>query len=502
MPFLYSRRLQSPTRALAQVPARPATIPATTLAATLHPILQAKLRIGAPDDQYEREADRLADQVMHEPRRVHGVPLNSPNGTSAVRRKCVSCASSDTALCPECEEELQRQVSPLMARKPAGGAVQSVPQIVNNVLSSNGQPLEAATRAYFEGRFGHDFSTTRVHADARAAESARAVGARAYTVGPHVVFGTGEYTLETPAGMRLLAHELTHVVQQQGAQMEASGVMQRSPSVCTEKFPQEDKIFGGEATKETLGKRPLKLASTGQADPTTVNGFHATGLRGYPELQQILRDNNLNFDIKSPLDAKDCSPGSGLRFAYDPVANKIGLEAVEFCQKGDYLYFKFVCVAPPVGGEVGQQLVIKEQENSVQVFDPTGTRLGDGYIQSGYIVMKIRTEGTSVTGGGVFDLIYDKLKAKGGTIKGVAGVWTSEPGYEKNLADFNKAIAAHESPKVAAQQKTFTGHMCEKRGLVPKEIYVEPWVPEGFPIDNIEAPITAGPFTSVNVYFE
>ena len=84
----------------------------------------------------------------------------------------------------------------------------------------------------------------------------------------------------------------------------------------------------------------------------------------------------------------------------------------------------------------------------------------------------------------------------------MAGVWTNEPGYETNLADFNKAIAAGDTPKVAAQNKTFTGHMCEKSGLLPREIYVEPWDPPGAKIDNIEAPITGGPFSSVNVYFE
>ena len=73
--------------------------------------------------------------------------------------------------------------------------------------------------------------------------------------------------------MRLLAHELTHVVQQEGAQMEASGVMQRSPSVCAEKFPQEDKIYGGEATKETIGKRPLKLGSTRESRPNDTESI-------------------------------------------------------------------------------------------------------------------------------------------------------------------------------------------------------------------------------------
>lgn len=90
----------------------------------------------------------------------------------------------------------------------------TVPPIVQEVLHSPGQPLDPATRAYMEPRFGHDFSRVRVHTDARAAESARTVNALAYTVVPNIVFNKGEYAPQTTAGKELLAHELTHVVQQ------------------------------------------------------------------------------------------------------------------------------------------------------------------------------------------------------------------------------------------------------------------------------------------------
>jgi len=90
------------------------------------------------------------------------------------------------------------------------------PPIVHDVLRSPGQPLDAATRASMEPRFGHDFSKVRIHADARANESARSVNALAYTVGPQIVFGAGLYQPGAASGQRLLAHELTHVVQQHG----------------------------------------------------------------------------------------------------------------------------------------------------------------------------------------------------------------------------------------------------------------------------------------------
>ena len=87
---------------------------------------------------------------------------------------------------------------------------------VDDVLRAPGQPLDAATRAFMETRFGHDFSQVRVHADAGAAEAARSAHALAYTVGRQVVFGAGRYAPATAAGRRLLGHELAHVVQQDG----------------------------------------------------------------------------------------------------------------------------------------------------------------------------------------------------------------------------------------------------------------------------------------------
>ena len=89
-----------------------------------------------------------------------------------------------------------------------------VPPIVHKVLRSPGRPLDASTRASTEATFGHDFSRVQIHTDPKAAESARAVNAMAYTVGRHIVFGAGQYAPSTREGLRLLAHELAHVVQQ------------------------------------------------------------------------------------------------------------------------------------------------------------------------------------------------------------------------------------------------------------------------------------------------
>ena len=136
-------------------------------------------------------------------------PAIMPAVSGLLQRKCACGGSPGTdGECATCRAKR-------LQRRPAGQAgPDAVPPIVHDVLRSSGQPLDPATRAFMEPRFGHDFSRVRVHTDARAAESARAVNALAYTVGRDVVFGQGQYAPGTSAGQRLAAHELTHVMQQ------------------------------------------------------------------------------------------------------------------------------------------------------------------------------------------------------------------------------------------------------------------------------------------------
>jgi hypothetical protein len=115
--------------------------------------------------------------------------------------------------------------------------------VVDEVLRSPGRPLDPQVRGFMESRLGHDFGGVRVHTDGRAAESARAVSARAYTAGADIAFAQGEYTPHTGAGQRLLAHELAHVVQQSGG---AAGVpgLQRQEKEEEEANPAEVKVGG------------------------------------------------------------------------------------------------------------------------------------------------------------------------------------------------------------------------------------------------------------------
>jgi predicted RNase H-like HicB family nuclease len=122
------------------------------------------------------------------------------------------CACGQHAMGGECE---QCKKKGLLQRRAIGQvAATHVPTSVQNVLSSGGHPIEEGVRGYMEGRFERDFSQVRVHSDQSAAESARDVNALAYTVGNHIVFASGEYRPLQSGGQQLLAHELTHVVQQ------------------------------------------------------------------------------------------------------------------------------------------------------------------------------------------------------------------------------------------------------------------------------------------------
>lgn len=136
----------------------------------------------------------------------------SPHVGSLLQRKC-ACGQHTPCggKCSGCEKKTHKLQRKAVNHTEASAA----PPIVNDVLHSSGQPLDAGTRSFMESRFNHDFSRVRVHTDERAAKSAQAVNALAYTVGQNVVFAEGRYAAHTASGQRLLAHELTHVVQQQ-----------------------------------------------------------------------------------------------------------------------------------------------------------------------------------------------------------------------------------------------------------------------------------------------
>jgi len=175
--------------------------------------IQRKLTVNTPGDAYEQEADRMAEQVTRMPApQATSMPEVSGH-TAGVQRACACGGSCDDCKKKNHNEEHAKVQTKASVSINAGGM--EAPPIVHDVLRSSGQALDASTRSFMEPRFGQDFSSVRVHTDGKAAESASAVGARAYTVGRDVVFGAGEYSPASPVGQQLLAHELAHTIQQQ-----------------------------------------------------------------------------------------------------------------------------------------------------------------------------------------------------------------------------------------------------------------------------------------------
>ena len=170
--------------------------------------LQAKLTISQPNDEYEQEADRVAATVMRM-ENVARQSIGQADEPPAIQRMCAECEEETEEppmvqrMCNECEDEVQR--------KESGAEVLS-----NNFsyLPGTGQVLPDSDRDFFESRFGRDFSSVRIHTDSQAAGAAQSLNAVAFTHRSNIAFAPGQYAPHTSSGRSLLAHELTHVVQQ------------------------------------------------------------------------------------------------------------------------------------------------------------------------------------------------------------------------------------------------------------------------------------------------
>lgn len=168
--------------------------------------LQPKLAVNEPGDSYEKEADLVAAHVMRMP-------------APALQKKCACGAGAQRQNDLGDDAHLQTKQRGLNSSVPFN----QVPGIVRETLQSPGQPLDAGTRNFMESRFGYNFDHVRVHTGSGAEKSARAVNALAYTVGRDVVFGKGQYAPASADGQQLLAHELTHVMQQEGGTLQQKG---------------------------------------------------------------------------------------------------------------------------------------------------------------------------------------------------------------------------------------------------------------------------------------
>jgi hypothetical protein len=204
------------------------------------PQIQKKLTVGPPDDEFEQEADRVAEQVMRMPDPAAASAAATPPRIQRISKECEGEEKHVQRMCSDCEAEKANLRG--FPAEPAGAPLvpDVAPQLEPGIrsLEGNGQPLTESARAFFQPRMGVDLSDVRLHSDATAASMARAVKARAFTLGLHVAFAEGEYRPETSQGRQLLAHELTHVIQQgEGRQPSESATLHRQAAAAPPPAP-------------------------------------------------------------------------------------------------------------------------------------------------------------------------------------------------------------------------------------------------------------------------
>jgi Domain of unknown function (DUF4157) len=243
-------------------------------------IIQPKLTVSHPDDQHEREADRVAGEVMRMP---------EPQPGSTVQRSPIGIQRS----CEKCEAELKRKpildkddevVQAKFADNSAGFEVSGGLESYLNASRGAGQRLPSSSRSYFEPRFGQDLRDVRIHTDGQASQAANSISAKAFTSGKDIVFGAGQYAPQTHQGQTLLAHELTHTIQQTGGQ-------QRAPETTN-----------GPQTQQHIGRKGLSTQRLG-ANRSTV---HAS----LPAIQRAPKGDPPPSPVTKPKPTS-CPPASG-----------------------------------------------------------------------------------------------------------------------------------------------------------------------------------------------
>ena len=251
-------------------------------------VFRTKLAVNQPGDKYEQEADRVSERVMR-------MPESEQHGTFDGAEKQTATSQLDET---------------------------TLPSSVHEVLSESGEPLDPATRSFMEPRFGQNFAHVRVHTNSRG--SAEAVNALAYTAGNHVVFRAGQYAPTSSQGQRLLAHELTHVVQQnEGLRSEAVGRhnISRAPVVLSRKTPttKEEAVKQHEADQRVVADL-LEKARKIQLDPKK-NYRDPDNL--YRNTVELLDTGRLTLTILSPTH-KSPTLHFDTRFRFDAQGNHFG----------------------------------------------------------------------------------------------------------------------------------------------------------------------------------
>jgi len=222
--------------------------------------IQPKLRVGQPNDEYEQEADRVhSGTIQRACTACSGEYKTAENENRLVKptNLCLSCQTQEqgliqtkqfTPLVQRQEGLLKEEDESLIQAKTNGNITPAVTFAIGagiQSLQGSGQPLSESDRGFFEPRIGADFSNVRIHRDSRAASVARSINARAFTHGHDVVFGTGEYSPNTRSGKKLLAHELTHTVQQGRRTPYVQRAVNTQPFTVVPDIDPAPHLFGG-----------------------------------------------------------------------------------------------------------------------------------------------------------------------------------------------------------------------------------------------------------------
>jgi hypothetical protein len=281
--------------------------------------IKPKLRVSQPEDADEVEADRIAEQVTSE----HSGAGTEPS-TAAIP---LSPAKHAT--------DLHREIS-------SAGTTNAPDDLLQNI--GPGQALDPAVRKTMESRFGQDFSGVRIHSNSRAAESARSVNARAFTLGRDIVFDTGEYSPSGSAGQQLLAHELTHIVQQ-GASHVTSGQVAKplSPGRSTAKVQRQPAptgqpaASGSQLTQALYNQAVAALTTLPNADKKLIGilqqgkvGQRVLSVKAVASNQQVPAPGgtpsssappaiSVVFDLEISADASKLPSGAFAQFVEDPA---------------------------------------------------------------------------------------------------------------------------------------------------------------------------------------
>lgn len=261
------------------------------------PVIQPKLTINQPDDEYEKEADEVADRIM----RMPGPSVNEDAffkpAVSPIQRKCAHCE----------EEERQQGIQ----RKESDNSEAVASSLAENYINSlsGGRNLSKNEKSFFEPRMGYDFSNVKVHTETDAARSAQSINAFAYTTGNHIVFNNGQYAPESDSGKKLLAHELTHVVQQNNGLQNSvyPKHIQRAPTIRIV----DQNFIGPLAPDQRRAAVSCPIKCNGVTNVGTLHAmglfYHQsrTGIRNVPNASDNGVGTALHFISSGP--KRDCS---------------------------------------------------------------------------------------------------------------------------------------------------------------------------------------------------